>query len=199
MKPLCQVIAVLLTLATLFCAEAPAGEVLRSSVGHASGEYTLHLEMRVQGEPELLRKLITDFDHLGQLNRTIVESRRLASDKPRVEKMRVVMQECLFLFCPRLVQTQEVRQTDNGDLMVTIVPEESDYEKGSSLWQFVEESPGLTRVTVEARMTPRLLIPPLLGPPIVADLLFRRSLDMMNNLERLATSVAAVSSSAEKS
>ncbi|MBF0624792.1 MAG: hypothetical protein HQL82_08295 [Magnetococcales bacterium] len=165
---------------------AGAGEMITSGVRHADGVYHLTLEMRLRGRADLLRSLILDFDHLEQLNPTIVASARLTSPNPDVARMRITLRDCVLIFCPQLVQTQEVRQSNDGSLLVTILPEASDYSAGRSVWTFTQEENQITRIRVEAMLAPRIFIPPLVGPAMVGQLFQTRSEEMLANLETLA-------------
>lgn len=164
-----------------------AGEVIKADASHDNGVFHLDLEMVVKGQPDLIRHLITDFDHLEALNEAIVESQYLGQPEPFVQKMRIVTEDCVLIFCARMVQVQEVRQRNDGSLLVTILPDGSTYSHGQSEWRFEDVGHGETRMRVKAELAPRTFLPPFVGPMLVADLFQKRSISMMEHIEQLTT------------
>lgn len=170
---------------------AQAGDVLQSYVTHRDGTYSLHIQMRVRGDADVIRGLVTDFNHLEKLDDFIVGSEQLASEVPGEKRMRIVTRDCFFLYCAQLVQEQQVRNLPNGTLEVEIIPEHSDYSQGRSLWSFIQQDDGTTILTVDAKMAPKLWVPPLVGPEIVASRMRLHSEGMIQNMERLASIMTA--------
>ncbi len=175
-----------------FCLLAPsivaAGHVIEASVSHDDGVYSLIVEMQLQGNAHRIRELLVDFDKMGLYNESVVSSTRLSSPEPQVVIGRIEIKDCILFFCSTLVQVQKIRKLPSGDLLVTILPKLSDYHMGKSLWHIVPLANGGTRLRIEAVMAPKVWIPPLIGPSLVANLLKTRVLNMMENLETLSHS-----------
>lgn len=163
-----------------------AGETERADVVFNAGLFTLDLEMRIHGDVDLIKSLLTDYDHLQEINASVVESARLRSPLPDVTIARIVAEECFFLYCARLTQVQEVREHADGALAIHILPERSDYKRGDSLWRFRQDRDGTTRVTVHAEMAPDLWIPPAIGTSLASNRMRERAVAMVERLEELA-------------
>ncbi len=165
-----------------------AGTVIEASVSHNDGVYSLVVEMQLKGNANRIRELLIDFNKMGLYNVSVVRSTRLYSLGPQVVVGRIEIRDCIFFFCSTLVQVQKIRTLPSGDLQVTILPELSDYRMGKSLWHIVPLPNGSTRLRIEAVMEPKVWIPPLIGPSLVANLLKTRALSMMESLEKLSQS-----------
>lgn len=165
-----------------------AGDVIEASVSHDDGVYSLIVEMQLHGNANRIRELLIDFNKMGLYNESVVRSTRLYSLGPQVVVGRIEIRDCILFFCSTLVQVQKIRKLPSGDLQVTILPELSDYRMGKSLWHIVPQPNGNTRLRIEAVMEPKIWVPPLIGPSMVANLLKTRALSMMNSLETLSQS-----------
>lgn len=165
---------------------AEAGQVQRASVDYRDGAFSIVLEMHVYGDAEVIRRLLTDYEHLSRYNDSIAESRQLESPEPNVVRARIVTEDCIGIFCARLVQVQDVHTLPEGDLAIRIVPSLSDYSAGNSLWHIAPETGGGTFVRVEALMAPKIWIPPVVGPGLMAGMLRDRAIRMVESLEALA-------------
>jgi hypothetical protein len=165
---------------------AEAGQVHRASVDYRDGAFSIVLEMHVYGDADVIRRLLTDYEHLSQFNDSVTESQQLESPDPDVLRARIVTEDCIAFLCAKLVQVQDVRQLPEGDLVIRILPSLSDYTTGNSVWHIAPETGGGTYVRVEALMAPKLWIPPLVGPSLVASMLRDRAIRMVDNLEALA-------------
>ncbi|MBF0611073.1 MAG: hypothetical protein G8345_10795 [Magnetococcales bacterium] len=163
-----------------------AGEVIEAQADHQDGVYHLQLVVRMQGDLASIRDLLSDYSQVSRYNPIIRESETLSSGQPEVVKARLVAEDCIILFCTRLVQVQELRHLINGDLQVTILPNESDYSQGGSLWHLENMADGSLLLRVDATMAPNVWIPPLVGPALVAEHMKNRALEMVHNLENLS-------------
>lgn len=178
-------LAVLLALLPLLLSPVMAGasEIQSARVRYQEGTYILHLEARMRGDADTIRHILTDYDHNQALNEAVRESALLQPDHPDALKARIVSEDCAGVFCVRMTQVQEVRTLPNGDLEVTIIPAESDFSAGHALWHITSDPDGTTLLVVDAEMTPRLWVPPVVGPPLVAGILERHARSMAVNLE----------------
>ncbi|MBF0285462.1 MAG: hypothetical protein HQL51_13505 [Magnetococcales bacterium] len=173
-------------------APAWAGEVLQASSSNVDGLFSLVLEMRIQGSAETVRGLLSDYNRVSSYNDSIIESRLLSVHKDGSRTARLVAHDCIALFCATLVQVQRMVRLPNGDLRVDILPEQSDYAKGRSLWTIQQEPNGFTRVRVEAEMAPKLWLPPVVGPALLTRLMMDRAVEMVGRLESLGRQSAAL-------
>ncbi|UCE89182.1 MAG: SRPBCC family protein [Pseudomonadota bacterium] len=175
-------------LVLLFFATAMAqgGEVVKSSVKHRAGHYLIHMTMQIAAPAEFVYDHFTDFDRLQRVNNNILESEVLES-RDGYHRLRVVSEGCAMLFCKRMVQTQEVREFQDGYIVATVVPEGSDFKSGTLVWHIRPDSEagdGMTRVDFNADLEPDFWVPPVIGPWLVKRAFYTESKETLAGLEQ---------------
>ena len=163
-----------------------AGEVLDSHVGTHEGHYLLRIDMLIDADTERVRQLLTDYARLDRLSDSITQSELLASDAPHFQ-IRVTTQGCVIFFCRELVQVQDVSELPNGYIIVTVLPEMSDFTYSKNVWR-IRALNDRTRVTYSSDLVPDFWIPPLFGTAIFKNQLLEESRQVIENLEQLANS-----------
>lgn len=161
-----------------------AGEVLDSHVGRNGKHYLLRIDMLIDADTDRVRQLLTDYAQLDRLSNSITRSELLESHAPRY-RVRVTTDGCVFLFCRELVLMQEVTELDDGYILVTVLPEMSDFAYSRNMWR-IRAQKGRTRVTYSSDLVPDFWIPPLIGPALFKNKLLEESREIIENLERLA-------------
>ncbi len=161
-----------------------AGEVLDSHVGTHEGHYLLRIDMLIDADTERVRQLLTDYAHLDRLSQSITRSELLENNAPQY-RVRVTTNGCVIFFCRELVQVQEVNELPNGYIIVTVLPEMSDFTYGKNVWRIRAQNKQ-TRVTYSSDLVPDFWIPPLFGTAIFKNQLLEESRQIIENLERLA-------------
>ena len=161
-----------------------AGEVLDSHVGTHEGHYLLRIDMLIDADTERVRQLLTDYAHLDRLSQSITRSELLENNAPQY-RVRVTTNGCVIFFCQELVQVQEVNELPNGYIIVTVLPEMSDFTYSKNVWRIRAQNKQ-TRVTYSSDLVPDFWIPPLFGTAIFKNQLLEESRQIIENLERLA-------------
>ena len=140
--------------------------------------------MLIDADAERVRQLLTDYAQLDRLSNSITRSELLESHAPRY-RVQVTTDGCVFLFCRELVLMQEVTELDDGYILVTVLPEMSDFAYSRNMWR-IRAQKGRTRVTYSSDLVPDFWIPPLIGPALFKNKLLEESREIIENLERLA-------------
>ena len=161
-----------------------AGEVLDSHVGTHEGHYLLRIDMIIDADTDRVRQLLTDYAHLDRLSQSITRSELLESNAPDF-RVRVTTNGCVIFFCRELVQVQDVSELPNGYIIVTALPEMSDFTYSKNVWR-IRALNDRTRVTYSSDLVPDFWIPPLFGTAIFKNQLLEESRQVIENLERLA-------------
>mgnify|MGYP001827531772 FL=1 len=91
----------------------------------------------------------------------------------------------MIFFCRELVQVQDVSELPNGYIIVTVLPEMSDFAYSKNVWR-IRALNDRTRVTYSADLVPDFWIPPLFGTAVFKNKLLDESRQVIENLERLA-------------
>jgi hypothetical protein len=161
-----------------------AGEVLDSHVGTHEGHYLLRIDMLIDADTDRVRQLLTDYAHLDRLSQSITRSELLDNNAPHY-RVRVTTNGCVIFFCRELVQVQDVSELPDGYIIVTVLPEMSDFTYSKNVWR-IRALNDRTRVTYSSDLVPDFWIPPLIGTAIFKNQLLEESLQVIENLERLA-------------
>jgi hypothetical protein len=161
-----------------------AGEVLDSHVGTHKEHFLLRIDMLIDAEPERVRQLLTDYAHLDRLSHSITQSELLQNNTPHF-RVRVTTDGCVIFFCRELVQVQDVTELHDGYILVTVLPEMSDFSYGRNMWR-IRTLNNQTRITYSSDLVPDFWVPPLIGTSIFKHRLLEESRQVIDNLERLA-------------
>lgn len=163
---------------------ALAGEVLDSHVGTHGEHYLLRIDMLIDADTKRVRQLLTDYAHLDRLSHSITQSELLESNVPHF-RVRVTTDGCVIFFCRELVQVQDVSELHDGYILVTVLPEMSDFTYGRNMWR-IRTLNDRTRITYSSDLVPDFWVPPLIGTSIFKHRLLEESRQVIENLERLA-------------
>lgn len=100
-------------------------------------------------------------------------------------RLRVELSGCLLFFCPTLTDVMDTRYRDGGFVGVT-VPALSDFSAGRMSWRYTAAPGGGTLLRLNARLTPRLWVPPLIGPYLIEHKVENQMRDTVVRIERAA-------------
>jgi Polyketide cyclase / dehydrase and lipid transport len=143
-----------------------AGGVLDSSVSYDEGVYSLSIDARIDAPAAMVYRLITDYDHLQDINPAIRESRILRADSPEKYRIRVVTRVCVLFYCRDVSQSQDMLQLPGYIIEATLLPENSDFRRGRAQWRLTAEGDS-TLMHFRADLVPDFFLPPLIGPWLI--------------------------------
>lgn len=157
-----------LLLALLLVTDARAGEVEHAEVTHKAGRYSLDLVMRIDSDPDTVYALVTDYDELQQISRIIVESRLLETQPDGRKRRRLITETCIWFYCFKAIMVEDVVENPDRSILTTIVPAQSDYRYGESVWHISATEDG-TRIHFETTLEPDFWVPPVIGTWILKN------------------------------
>ncbi len=169
----------------LWCATAFAGEVNIVAVSHQGGSYLIEVDTLVHIDEPQARALLTDYSNLGRVNPAIEVSEILLTRGPGDYRVRTVTEACVWFYCMRVHQVQDVIESQGGTVTALIVPEFSDFKYGYARLNLWQEAEG-TRILIRSEVEPDFWIPPLIGPWLIKRKLLSETRETMDNLEQLA-------------
>ncbi|MGB7934401.1 MAG: SRPBCC family protein [Gammaproteobacteria bacterium] len=140
--------------------------MLDSSVSYDAGVYTLSIEARIDAPVAMVYRLITDYDHLQDINPAVRESRILRVDSPEKCRIRVVTRLCVLFYCRDVSQSQDMVKSPGYILEANILPEHSDFRRGRAQWRLTAEGDS-TLMHFRAELVPDFFLPPLIGPWLI--------------------------------
>ncbi|MFP3874866.1 MAG: SRPBCC family protein [Thiohalophilus sp.] len=174
-------------IACLCPAALHAGEVLHSQVRRDGDHFLIHLQMQIDVPTDEAYQQLTDYDRLHRLSDVIVSSRVIDTRDHR-QRVEVISEGCVLMFCRRVTQVQIATSLDRGYIRLIDDPGQSDFRSGRTLWH-IAPADGGTRVTLSADLQPRFWVPPLIGTAIFKHKLLGESTTLINNLEQHAPDV----------
>ncbi len=169
---------------------ALAGQVVTVVVTNEGNSYFVEVDALVNVDEPNVRALLTDYENLGRLNSAIEVSEILKTRKPGDYQVRTVTEACVWFYCKRVHQVQDVVESYDGTVTAVVLPEQSDFRYGYARLNLWQESEG-TRVLIRSEVEPDFWIPPLIGPWLIKRKLRSEAQETIINLERVAQSDAA--------
>lgn len=168
-----------------FCAtSAGAAEILAATAGHHGRSYSVRVDAVVGAPQADVRRLLTDYNHLGRINPVIRISEILLQRAPGDQRVRTVSEVCVWIYCRRLRQVQDVSESEDGSLIAVVLPDQSDFRHGTAHVKLWGEPAG-TRVLLHGELEPDFWIPPFIGPWLIKRKLLDEALVTIGNLERV--------------
>jgi len=143
-----------------------AGEILGLHVGHEAGAYSVALDARINAPVEHVHRLVTDYEHLPDINPSILESRVLRVTGPGEHRVHSSLRVCILIFCKEMTQVQDVKQHGGGLIEAVTVPALSDFRRGVYRWQLQNEN-AATRMRFTVELEPDFWVPPVIGPWLI--------------------------------
>lgn len=183
----CRSCSASLILLILLAFTARAGDLYKASVSHQSGSYFVEVDTLVAAPEPIVRRLLTDYDHLSRINPAIETSEILLRRGPGDYQVRTVTLACVWFYCKRIHQVQDVIESADGTVTAVVIPERSDFQHGYARLNVWPEPNG-TRVLIRSEVRPDFWIPPLIGPWLIKRKLRSEALETLQNLERVANS-----------
>ena len=168
----------------LFLPISHAGEVLDSYINYEDAHYQVRLKMKIEAELETVYAILTDFNHLKDLNHNIKTSRLLQSNRKQ-HKVLIVAEGCVWVFCQEIKQVQLITELGNGYIQGVTLPDESNMEYGRVLWH-IQQQDEFTVINYRADVVPGFFVPPLIGPYIMQLRLLEEAERTIREIERIA-------------
>ncbi len=182
----CAATAVLILTAIAIARAAPAVEVERAEIRFVGRAYHYHFSALLAADAADVRAVVTDYDRLARINDNVVTSRLIERYGPTSLKRQLLIKQCLLVFCFDLNFVERVDFLPNGDITTDILPRESNFRSGTSVWRIVPVAPASTRVTLEASQEPDFWIPPIIGPLIMKRTFLAEVRETTAKIEQLA-------------
>lgn len=169
----------------LWAAAGMAGKVYMASVSHQDGIYFIEVDALVNAPEPRVRELLTDYNNLDKVNSAIEVSEIIKTREPGDYRVRTETEACVWFYCMRVRQVQDVIEAHDGSVTAIVIPELSDFRKGYARLNLWQESGG-TRVLIRSEVEPDFWIPPLIGPWLIKRKLKSEALETVRNLEQVA-------------
>lgn len=161
-----------------------AAEIMSVNVEKREARYIAEVDMRFISDAETLRRMVTDYPNLARLNDSILFSEVLSEQGPKQHTVKMKIKACVSIFCKELNQVQEVHVLEDGSIVASMLPAQSDFDYGFARWQFWEE-PESVVMRFTSEIEPSFWVPPLIGPWMVKQALYNETVKTVTNLDQL--------------
>ena len=184
--------AVLFTvvLAVLDARAVSAAHVDAVSVEADGDTYRIKLDAVVDAAQARVYGVLSDYTQLSRISPSIQSISVRPAPGNKGKRVRSVLEDCVWFFCRRIIQVEDVIQPDPFSIVGHVVPDEGDFAAGSFSWHVTAEGER-TRVHYEASQVPRVWVPPLIGPWMISNVIRSRLTSSVPVLERLANESAS--------
>ena len=158
---------------------------LQLTVSYHEGIYTLEMNLFVSGKSHLIHQALTDYDHLGVINPSIKGSKLLGKTDDGASLVSTKIKGCVLFFCKKMQRVEKVYDRGNGIIESIIIPEQSDFSFGESVWTLSPEGDH-TKIHYRANLKPDFSVPPGIGPVLVKYVMrreLRHTADVLSDVE----------------
>ena len=179
--------ALLLLCIALAAGGAQAARVDDLQVAHSKGVFTVRGTFVIAADPAAVRKVLTDFGHLGRLTPAILESKVVGSEAGATLVF-TRSRACAGWFCRELKKVERV-EVGADSIVATALPKQSNVVMSVTRWK-ISAAGSSTRVAWESSFDPVFMVPPLIGPALIKRALVREAAVHADAIERSARAVA---------
>jgi len=178
-------LACIASLLALVAGGGRAAQLGSVTVSHHDRSFTIVFDGVVDAPAPRVYEVLSDYARLGRLNPAITAISVEGRPTPQTERVRSVIESCIWFFCRKIVQVLDVTRPDSQTIVAHIVPGQGDFESGSSIWRVTGKGPG-TRLHYEDTRVAAFWIPPLIGAWVIERTLREQLEFSVAALERLA-------------
>jgi len=164
---------------------AEAGQVQDSDVSDHDGVYRVIMKMEINAGYRQVRDIVTDYGNIARLSRLIRKSSLVEAPDGGIRR-RLKCHVCILFFCSSPVIVEDVHEVNAHTIDTTVVPALSDFKSGYSQWRITVVDASHTLIRFEYVLEPDFWIPPLIGPPIIRNMLLDEAKHTINRIEKLA-------------
>lgn len=173
---------------------APAASIESLTIAHDGPRYRMQLSARLDAPARDSFAVFQDFSNLPKINDAIEGAETLAPPAPDVRRLKTQVRVCVWLFCARLRQVQDIRESLTGDvgtMDATVLPALSNLRHGRAQWRMSPCDSG-TCLQFDAELEPDFWVPPVIGPWAIERAMRREAVATAEGIERLARAAPAV-------
>ena len=184
-----RTLLIAVALSFVWAAPAGGGEISELAITEDEGEYHVRVLMVLDAPAQPVYQVITDFENSHRISPAVTKSELLHPPNDLTVRLRNYLKYCFVTFCYDLEWVGDIQELPDGYVKVDTVPELSNFEYGSSLWN-VHPLGGRTQVLHETVMKPDFYVPPLIGALIMKFRFRNEIIATFNRIESEAQSVA---------
>jgi hypothetical protein len=140
-----------------------AAQIDAITVTNRDDGYEIAFDAVLDAPASQVYKVLADFARMGKISPDITDVSIETAPTGLGERVRSVIESCVWFFCRKIVQVEDVMKPDANTIITHIVPNAGDFKSGSTLWRLTNDGPR-TRLHYEATRVADFWVPPLIGP-----------------------------------
>ena len=163
-----------------------AAELRSLEMGEDGARHWLRMEVVLAAPPAAVYSVITDYDKLTRLHRNIVGSEVVGRIDARTVEVYTLIRACIVgVFCRRVKRVERITENPPDSLEAEALPERSDLAYGRVHWRLEPEARGSV-LYYESEIEPDFWVPRLFGKALLAKMIERTTVEMIEQVEALA-------------
>jgi hypothetical protein len=131
--------------------QATAAEIV---VNYEEGRYHIQFMLDTTLSPHEVYSKLTNYNHLNQINPSILESKLLGIEPNGTRRVYSMMRGCVMFFCENLRRVERIQERSPRLIVSKILPELSDFKSGHSQWRILPSKTG-SQIFFEAMLEPK--------------------------------------------
>jgi hypothetical protein len=176
----------LLTVLLLTTLRLDASEIESIEVSYSKPRYEVDAEMILDAPAASVFKVLSDYEGLSRLDDQIQSAEILERPEPGMAVVLVRLRGCLAFFCRSLNKVQRIYQEGGRQLTARVIADESDFHEAFEQWVMDSDGEGKTRLSYRLEMELKEPPPLLFRNTMMKRRLKKTTLNVIDNLERLA-------------
>jgi len=176
------------TLFTFGAVCSEAAEIIEVQVEQDSGAYHIYFEILVDAPRDRVYEVVSDYENLDELSPGILKSEVLSGGAGGDARIELTLKPCVWVLCRKMRKVSAVKINAYGAIVYTVDPASSDFKRGKEqVIVKATQTPGQTRMTYNASLSPDFFVPPLVGSWLIRRHV-RQNLEVsMERMEKLAS------------
>lgn len=167
-------------------ANASGATILHAQAKYHQGRYVLSFEVVLDAEHDKVWRIMTDYEHISQVSRSIVESRIIEQTSENHHRVGITSKACILFICQTVNKVDDVQITPKTDIVIVSDPSQSDFSYSVERWRLLAEG-AKTRMFYSGEIEPNFFIPPVIGPWLVKSFLIEEIKATAVEVETLAS------------
>jgi len=163
-----------------------SANVLNSSVTRQDGRYMMHMETIVQAPVTKVHSLLMNYKNFTRFN-SIFKQVEFVGHIGDGVRMGVRSEFCVLAICQDFDWIQDVQFLPDGDISITIIPNQGDFRQGNGRWRLFSVDGG-TRLLFDLDLTPKYWIPPIFGTWLAQQKFSDDAVKFAQELEKMVIS-----------
>lgn len=161
-------------------------EILNVTVERDGHRYKLESITHFDAPRSDVYQALTDFDHLEDISKTIIESHYLEPEADGTPLIYTRVRACVLFYCKTVERVERLTFERPRYISTTAIAERSEVNYSLSEWVLTEDEDGGTQVAYSLEFEPGFWVPPLLGPIMIKRMLIQDGAAAVAKIEAMA-------------